>query len=249
MLKYKYKIKNNMLKKTGSNKDKTPQFAKKINIQFKNPDLLKQAFVHRSFLNEHPNFKLNNNERLEFLGDAVLELISTEFLFNEFPKRPEGDLTNIRASLVDSKSLTNTAELLDIEKYLFLSHGESKEKNTKARKYILANCVEAVIGAIYLDQGYKKTEKFIKKYILSRAQKIVENELYLDPKTKFQEKAQELYNITPYYKLIDEKGPDHKKIFTVGLYIEKKLVTKGVGSSKQEAEVNAAAKGLKNKNW
>ncbi len=238
-----------MLNKIHPKENKISQFAKKININFNNLDLLKQAFVHRSFLNEHPNFKLKNNERLEFLGDAVLELISTEFLFNKFPERPEGDLTNIRASLVDSKSLTNTAEILNIEKYLFLSHGESKEKNTKARKYILANCIEAIIGAIYLDQGYKKTEKFIKKYILSRTQKIVENELYLDPKTKFQEKSQELYNITPYYKLINEKGPDHKKTFTVGLYIEKKLISRAVGSSKQEAEVNAALTGLKNENW
>ena len=230
-------------------KDKIEQFSKKIKIPFDNLDLLRQAFVHRSFLNENHNFKLGHNERLEFLGDAVLELISTEYLFNQFPDRPEGDLTNIRASIVNSVSLADTGEKLEIEKYLYLSHGESRDKSTKARRYILANCMEAIIGAIYLDQGYEKAAEFINDHFLCKAQEIVEKELYMDPKTKFQEKAQEMYNITPHYKLLDEKGPDHKKTFTVGLYIEKKLVTKGTGTSKQEAEVNAAKLGLKKKNW
>ena len=230
-------------------KDKIEQFAKKIKISFNNLDLLRQAFVHRSFLNENHNFKLGHNERLEFLGDAVLELISTEYLFNKFPKRPEGDLTNIRASIVNSVSLANTGEKLEIEKYLYLSHGESRDKSTKARRYILANCMEAIIGAIYLDQGYEKAVEFIQKYFLCKAQEIVDKELYMDPKTKFQEKAQEIFNITPHYKLLDETGPDHKKTFTVGLYIEKKLITKATGTSKQEAEVNAAHLGLKKKNW
>jgi ribonuclease III len=230
-------------------KDKIEQFSKKIKISFNDINLLRQAFVHRSFLNENHNFKLGHNERLEFLGDAVLELISTEYLFNKFPERPEGDLTNIRASIVNSKSLADTGEELEIEKYLFLSHGESKDKSTKARRYILANCMEAIIGAIYLDQGYQKVSEFIDKYFLYKADEIVEKELYLDPKTKFQEKTQEFFNITPHYKLLDEKGPDHKKIFTVGLYIEEKLITKAIGTSKQEAEVNAAKLGLKKKNW
>ena len=230
-------------------KDKIEQFSKKIKIPFDNLDLLRQAFVHRSFLNENHNFKLGHNERLEFLGDAVLELISTEYLFSKFPERPEGDLTNIRASIVNSKSLADSAEQLEIDKYLFLSHGESRDKNTKARRYILANCMEAIIGAIYLDQGYQKATEFIQKYFLYKADEIVEKKLYMDPKTKFQEKAQEIFNITPHYKLLDEKGPDHKKTFTVGLYIEKKLITKGSGTSKQEAEVDAAEVGLKKENW
>ena len=230
-------------------KDKIEQFSKKIEIPFNDIDLLRQAFVHRSFLNENHNFKLGHNERLEFLGDAVLELISTEYLFKKFPERPEGDLTNIRACIVNSKSLADTGEYLEVEKYLYLSHGESRDKSIKARRYILANCMEAIIGAIYLDQGYEKASDFINRYFLCKTNKIVEKELYLDPKTKFQEKAQELYNITPHYKLLSEEGPDHKKIFTVGLYIEKKLITEAVGTSKQEAEVNAAKLGLENKNW
>ena len=230
-------------------KDKIEQFSKKIKIPFNNLDLLRQAFVHRSFLNENHNFKLGHNERLEFLGDAVLELISTEYLFNKFPERPEGDLTNIRASIVNSKSLADSGEKLEIEKYLYLSHGESRDKSTKARRYILANCMEAIIGAIYLDQGYEKATKFIEEYFLCKADEIVEKKLYMDPKTKFQEKSQEMYNITPHYKLLGEKGPDHNKIFTVGLYIEKKLITEATGTSKQEAEVNAAKLGLENKSW
>jgi ribonuclease III len=230
-------------------KDKIEQFSKKIKTPFNNIDLLRQAFVHRSFLNENHSFKLGHNERLEFLGDAVLELISTEYLFNKFPERPEGDLTNIRASLVNSKSLADSGEKLEIEKYLYLSHGESRDKSIKAKRYILANCMEAIIGAIYLDQGYEKAREFIDKYFLCKTDEIVEKELYLDPKTKFQEKAQEMFNITPHYKLLDEKGPDHKKIFTVGLYIEEKLITKATGTSKQEAEVNAAKLGLENKSW
>jgi ribonuclease III len=230
-------------------KDKIEQFSKKIKIPFNDLELLRQAFVHRSFLNENHNFKLGHNERLEFLGDAVLELISTEYLFNKFPERPEGDLTNIRASIVNSVSLADSGEKLEIEKYLYLSHGESRDKSTKARRYILANCMEAIIGAIYLDQGYQKAAEFINDHFLYKAQEIVEKKLYMDPKTKFQEKAQEIYNITPHYKLLGEEGPDHKKTFTVGLYIEKKLITEGSGMSKQEAEVNAAKLGLKKKNW
>jgi ribonuclease III len=230
-------------------KDKIEQFSKKIKFPFNNLELLRQAFVHRSFLNENHNFKLGHNERLEFLGDAVLELISTEYLFNKFPERPEGDLTNIRASIVNSVSLADTGEQLEVEKYLYLSHGESRDKSTKARRYILANCMEAIIGAIYLDQGYEKATEFIEKYFLCKADEIVEKELYLDPKTKFQEKSQEMYNITPHYNLLGEKGPDHKKIFTVGLYIEKELITEATGTSKQEAEVNAAKLGLEKKDW
>jgi ribonuclease-3 len=226
-------------------KDKIQEFSKKIKIEFNNLDLLRQAFVHKSFINENPAFKLGHNERLEFLGDAVLELVSTDFLYKKFEDKPEGDLTNIRASVVNSTNLTLIARRLDIEKYLFLSRGEGKDKDSKARQYILANCMEAIIGAIYIDQGYVYAQKFIEENILRDVDEIVSKKLYLDPKTQFQEKSQELFNITPKYKLLEETGPDHKKNFIVGLYIDTKLISKGKGSSKQEAEIDAATLGLK----
>lgn len=229
--------------------DKIEKFAKKVNIEFNNIDLLRQAFVHKSFLNEHQNFKLGHNERFEFLGDAVLELVITDFLFKKFPKKPEGDLTNIRASLVNSNNLAETAARLEISKYLFLSHGESKDKNSKARKFIMADSIEAIIGAIYLDQGYESANKFIIKNLIHSLDEIIENELYMDPKTKFQEKSQEIFNITPKYNLLKEVGPDHNKIFTVGLFIDEELVAQADGTSKQEAEINAAKLGLKKKSW
>ncbi len=222
---------------------------KTIGIKFKNKDFLAQSVVHRSYLNENPKFRLYHNERLEFLGDAVLEIIVTEFLYKNYPKTPEGDLTNWRASLVNSKMLATVAKEINLEKYLFLSKGEAKDKNTKARQYIVANAVEALIGAIYLDQGIKKSEKFVKKYMLSKLDNILSNELFLDSKSKFQEKSQEVYKITPHYKVLKESGPDHERIFEIGLYLKNKLITKGKGSSKQEAQVDAAAEGIKKYNW
>lgn len=222
---------------------------KQIGVKFKNKDLLKQAMVHRSYINEHPDFKLDHNERLEFLGDAVLEIIVTEYLFNTFSETPEGDLTNWRASLVNSKMLADVALENGFEEYLYLSKGEAKDKNTKARNYILANSVEAVIGAIYIDRGTEESKKFIYKNMISKLDNILENKLYLDPKSKFQEKSQELYSTTPHYKVISERGPDHDKIFEVGLYLGDELITKGKGSSKQEAQINAAEKGIKKKKW
>ncbi len=220
-----------------------------LDLKFKNQDLLKQSVVHRSYLNEHPDFELNHNERLEFLGDAVLEIIVTETLFHDFMDTPEGDLTNWRASLVNYKMLASIADEIGLEKYLYLSKGESKDKNSKARQIILANAMEAVIGAIYLDAGLKPAKKFVKTFILSKLDNILKNQLYLDPKSKFQEKAQELFGITPHYKVLSESGPDHCKNFEVGLYLDSELVATGKGTSKQEAQVDAAAKGLKNKNW
>ncbi len=222
---------------------------KKIGITFNNRELLKQSVVHRSYLNEHPEFKLQHNERLEFLGDAVLEIIVTEYLFNNYPDTPEGDLTNWRASLVNSKMLAQIAREIGLEEYLYLSKGEAKDSDSKARQYILANAVEALIGAIYLDQGVKPARVFVTSYIISKLEHIISNELYLDPKSKFQEKAQEVMKITPHYKVLSESGPDHAKIFIVGLYLNDDLVAEGEGSSKQEAQVEAAAKGLKKKNW
>ena len=220
-----------------------------LGLYFKNLDLLKQAVVHRSYLNEHPDFKTGHNERLEFLGDAVLEIAVTEYLYLTYPEVPEGDLTNWRASLVNSKMLYEVAHELGIEKNLYLSKGEAKDKNKKSRQFILADAVEAVIGAIYLDQGIKVAKKFILKNIVSKLDMILENKLYLDPKSRFQEKAQEEKGITPHYKILEESGPDHDKNFTVGLYLEEELVTEGKGSSKQEAQVSAATEGLKKFKW
>jgi len=220
-----------------------------LGVVFKNKDLLKQAMVHRSYLNEHSNFELDHNERFEFLGDAVLEIVVTEFLYFKFPDKPEGDLTNLRASLVNAKMLSFVAQGLDIDDYLYLSRGESKDKNSKARQYILADAVEAIIGAIFLDQGTRAAKKFIKNKILCNLDKVIKEQLYLDPKSKFQEKSQEVYGITPHYNVISECGPDHDKVFTIGLYIGEDFVAQGKGNSKQEAQVEAAIAGIKKKKW
>ncbi|HMB66254.1 MAG TPA: ribonuclease III [Patescibacteria group bacterium] len=225
------------------------QLEEKIGIKFQNQDLLRQAVVHRSYLNENPGFRLNNNERLEFLGDAVLEIIVTEYLYYNFPEEEEGKLTNYRASLVNTYLLAVVAQEVELESFLYLSRGESKDRNEKARRSILADTVEAVVGAIYLDQGKKAAEKFIKNKIIPKLDNILANRLYLDPKSKFQEEAQEKYGITPHYKVLKEEGPDHAKIFEVGLYLEDKVVAKGRGSSKQEAQVKAAEEGIRKEGW
>ncbi|MFH0840949.1 MAG: ribonuclease III [bacterium] len=222
---------------------------KRINCEFKNKDFLKQALVHRSYLNENPGFKLGHNERLEFLGDAVLEIVVTEFLYNKFPDTPEGNLTDLRASLVNAKMLSEVAVDIDLEENILMSRGEARDVNSKARQYILANAVEALIGAIYLDQGIEKSGEFIKQEILKHLDNIVENNLYKDPKSTFQEKAQDKINITPHYQVLSETGPDHDKNFEVGAYLENEQVAKGKGSSKHEAEVDAAQKALNAKGW
>lgn len=222
---------------------------KRLGVKFKDEKLLKQALVHRSYLNEHPDFIVGHNERLEFLGDAVLEIIVTEFLYLNFTDTPEGELTNWRASLVNAKILYKIAAELEIEENLYLSKGEAQDKNKKSRQFILANAVEAIIGAIYLDQGMPAVKDFVIKNVVSKLDDIFANQSYLDPKSHFQEKAQEVKGITPHYQILDEVGPDHAKIFTVGLYLGEDLVTTGTGSSKQEAQVDAAAKGLKKMAW
>ena len=222
---------------------------KKINFFFQNQDLLKQALVHRAYLNEHPDFPCGHNERLEFLGDAVLEIVVTEYLYLNFPETPEGDLTNWRASLVNAKMLHVVAEEISLDDYLYLSRGESKDKNKKARGYILANAIEALIGAMYLDQGLDATKKFILGRIVVKLAEILKNKTYLDPKSRFQEASQEFLAVTPSYQVLSEEGPDHAKIFTVGLYLNEDLISTGTGSSKQEAQIDAAAKGLIAKNW
>ncbi|MFA5131634.1 MAG: ribonuclease III [Patescibacteria group bacterium] len=222
---------------------------KKLGVTFKDESLLRQAMVHRSYLNEHPEFKIGHNERLEFLGDAVLEIVVTEFLYLNFTTTPEGDLTNWRASLVNAKMLYEIAAELEVESYLYLSKGESRDKNKKSRQFILANSIEAIIGAIYLDQGIEVAKQFILKNVVSKLDDILRNQTYLDPKSRFQEKAQEQRGITPHYQIMDEVGPDHAKIFTVGLYLDEELIATGKGSSKQEAQVEAAASGLKKMAW
>jgi len=214
----------------------------KLNLNFKNKDLLRQAFIHRSYLNENPNMGLEHNERLEFLGDAVLELVVTEYMYRKYDN-PEGELTSWRAALVNSKMLSFVAENLSFNDFILLSKGEAQDIG-RARQYILANAVESLIGAIFMDLGMKEAEKFIDKHILSQLPAILEKKLYRDPKSYLQELVQEKYGITPTYEVLEESGPDHAKIFIVGVYIEKELLAKGEGSSKQEAQEDAARKAI-----
>lgn len=220
----------------------------KLGIKFKNRDLLTQAFIHRSYLNEKPNFYLGHNERLEFLGDAVLELIVTEDLFEKYPDKPEGEMTNWRAALVNAKMLSTVANEIELNEFLILSQGERRETG-KARQYILADAIEAFIGAMYLDRGYATCQKFIKDYIMVKLPHIIEAGLYRDAKSSFQEKAQEKVSITPNYKVVKATGPDHQKRFTIGVYLGKELIAKGSGSSKQEAEEDAAKNAIETKGW
>lgn len=216
---------------------------KKIGFKFKDKGLLEEALTHRSYLNENPRWHRSNNERLEFLGDAVLELVITEELFRRFPKREEGKLTVLRAALVNSKSLYEVAEAIGLDKELLLSKGETKDAKGKGRETISANAVEAVIGAIYIDQGYEKAKEFINTFIVSKLDEAVKNG-GKDAKSLVQEYAQADFKITPRYEVLDESGPAHNRRFRVGLYFEEELKTEGSGTSKQEAELDAAEKFL-----
>lgn len=224
-----------------------PKLEKNLNIDFKDKNLLAQAFCHRSYLNERPKFHLENNERLEFLGDAVLELIVTEYLYKNY-ENPEGELTSWRAALVNSQSLAKLAKKLQFEEYLLLSRGEAKDTG-KARQYILANTFEAFLGALYLDQGFEKVKNFIEANLIPELPKILKEGLWQDSKSQFQEIAQEKEKITPTYKVLKEWGPDHAKHFVVGVFLAEEKVAEGEGSSKQEAEQAAAQNALKTKNW
>ncbi len=221
---------------------------KKLGIKFKDKNLLIQAFIHRSYLNENPGIRLGNNERLEFLGDAVLELVVTEYLYDNYPQKSEGVLTSWRAALVNTKMISAASMRLGFNEFLLLSKGEAKEEG-KSRHYILANTFEAFIGALYLDAGYARCRKFIVGNLVSQLNEIVAKQLYKDAKSRFQEVAQERLKITPTYKVIAEKGPDHNKSFTVGVYIGSECVATGTGTSKQEAEENTARRGLELKGW
>lgn len=226
------------------------KLSKKLGITFNNPDLLQQAMTHRSYLNEHRDYKLEHNERLEFLGDAVLELVVTEYLYNNY-KNPEGELTNWRAALVNGEMLAKISKELGIEEFLLMSKGEAKDKG-KARQYLLANAMEAIIGSIYIDQkknGYNAARDFILKNIVVQLPEILEKKLYADPKSLFQEKSQEDLGITPSYRVLEETGPDHDRKFVVGVFLVDEMIAKGEGTSKQEAQRNAAIEGLKVKSW
>ena len=224
------------------------KFEEKLNITFKDKDLLMQAFLHRSYLNENKGLKMDHNERLEFLGDAVLELVVTEYLFAKYPKKPEGDLTSYRAALVNTVTLSGVAGELGMNDFLLLSKGESKDTG-RARQYILANTFESFVGALYLDQGYDAAKDFIAKNLFLLTDEIVAKGLWQDAKSRFQEVAQEKESITPQYKTVQEVGPDHEKDFIVGVYLGDEKIAQGEGKSKQEAEQDAAQNALQTKNW
>ena len=221
---------------------------KKLNLKFKDKDLLIQAFCHRSYLNENPDFYLFHNERLEFLGDAVLEVVVTEYLYKKYPEKSEGELTNWRAALVNAKMLAEVAKNSGLNDFLLLSRGEKKELG-KARQYILANTFEALVGAMYLDQGIDSCQKFIEKNLIKELPRIIEKGLFRDAKSHFQEEAQERSGITPIYKTLEERGPDHAKHFIIGVFLDKELIARGEGFSKQEAELDAAKNALEIKSW
>lgn len=224
------------------------EFEDLIDIKFRDQALLRQAFTHRSYLNENRNLRMGHNERLEFLGDAVLELVITHYLFNEYSDKNEGDLTSIRSALVNAQTCALVATDLKVNDFMLLSRGEAKDVG-RARQYILANALEAIIGAIYIDQGYDAARDFILKFITPMTGKIVEEELWIDAKSKFQEKAQDEDGVTPSYKTIKEVGPDHDKKFTVGVFLNESMIAEGEGDSKQDAEQSAARNALKEKGW
>lgn len=219
------------------------EFEKILGIRFKNKELIKTALTHRSYLNEHPEISQENNERLEFLGDSVLEILISEHLYKEY-KKPEGEMTNIRAALVNSNSLSKIAKELKIEKFLFLSRGEANDSE-RAKASLLANALEAIIGAVYLDQDIDVARDFITKHILKILPAVLGEESVKDPKSLFQEIAQERYGITPDYEVLKEWGPDHKREFLMGAYLNKRLIAKGEGFSKKEATEKAAGNALK----
>lgn len=223
-------------------------FEKKTDIVFTDKKLLEQAFIHRSYINENTGSKLSHNERLEFLGDAVLELVVTDYLYKKYPTHDEGELTAYRSALVNANIIGEVALGLEMNEYLLLSKGESKDIG-KARSYILANTYEAFVGAVYLDQGYDIASKFIAETLFIKLDNIVSKKLWRDSKSLVQEKAQEYVNITPSYKVLHESGPDHDKHFTVGIFFGSDRIAEGKGHSKQEAEQAAAHQALEVKHW
>ena len=224
------------------------QFEKRTGIIFNDKKLLEQAFIHRSYINENSGSKLSHNERLEFLGDAVLELISTDFLYRQYQDKDEGELTAYRSALVNANIIGEVALSLGMNEYLLLSKGEAKDIG-KARSYILANTYEAYVGAVYLDRGYDVACNFITDTLLVKIDTIVSKKLWRDSKSLVQEKSQEYLNVTPSYKVLHESGPDHDKQFTIGIFFGSDLIAEGKGKSKQEAEQQAAREALEIKEW
>lgn len=215
---------------------------KTLGVTFDDDNVLWQAVTHRSYINENPSWKLEHNERLEFLGDAVLELVVTDHLYHHY-QLPEGELTNLRSAVVRGEMLSKIAEEMGIDHFMLMSRGERKDTG-KARHYILANAVEAVIGAVYLDQGYEAAKQLIDRFVIAKLETVVEQGLHIDSKSKFQELAQEKYRVTPTYKVLEEFGADHAKHFLVGAYLDERKVGEGSGSSKQEAQQHAAREAL-----
>lgn len=216
--------------------------AKKLKVKFNNIDFLRTALTHRSYLNEHHNIK-EHNERLEFLGDAVLELVVTEHLYNNF-NNPEGDLTNWRSALVKTETISDVAKSLGVEEYILMSRGEAKSFG-RSRQLILANAFEAIVGAIFLDQGLEKAKKFIQDNLITRLDQILKEKSYVDPKSLFQELVQDKEGVTPSYEVLAEEGPDHDKVFTIGVFVDEKKWGEGIGPSKQAAQQAAAESALK----
>ena len=223
-------------------------FQEKLGIQFNELDLLRQAFTHRSYLNEHRGEVKGHNERLEFLGDAVLELIATHFLYEKFPAQTEGDLTAYRAALVNATTCAEVAQDLGMNDYLLLSRGEAKDTG-RARGILMANAFEALVGAIYIDQGYDAAKGFIDQYLFPKIDNIIQKKLWLDAKSSLQEKIQDVDGVTPSYAVLKEWGPDHDKHFVVGVHVKDKLLAEGQGKSKQEAEQDAARAALLSRGW
>lgn len=223
-------------------------FEERIGYTFDNKALLEQAFTHRSYLNEHRELKREHNERLEFLGDAVLELVVTEFLYAKYPDKPEGELTAYRAALVNTVSISDAASKLSMNEFLFLSKGEAKDTG-RARAIILANAFEALIGALYLDKGYVPAREFIAAQLFHKTDEVVAKRLWQDPKSRFQELVQEHLSVTPTYEVVSQSGPDHDRKFIVGAFIAREKIATGEGRSKQEAEQQAAEKAIAAKGW
>lgn len=219
-----------------------------LEYNFTDKPLLLSALTHRSYLNEHKEATWTHNERLEFLGDAVLELVITDFLYKKYPDKPEGELTAVRAALVNTISLATASDALGINSYLLMSKGEAKDSG-RARQYILANTFEAIIGAIYIDGGYEPAQNFIAVHLFEKTEQIVDKKLWQDAKSRFQELAQEYRSITPVYQTLAQEGPDHDRVFTIGVYLKEEQVAVGSGRSKQEAEQSAAEQAIINCKW
>jgi ribonuclease-3 len=225
-------------------KSKITDLEKILGITFGKKEYLQMAVTHRSFLNEHKEETVGNNERLEFLGDAVLELIISDYLYQTYPEYPEGDLTSFRSAIVRTESLADASRELNAGSFLRMSKGE-EESGGADKDYLLANTYESLLGAIYVDKGYKEAKDFVFRTLVPKIEEIVESRSDIDSKTKIQEIVQSKFKVTPTYDVIKEEGPDHDKKFVVGVKINEKIVGKGKGPSKQKAEEDAATNGIK----